>query len=94
MASLKAPKKITLVTGAAPVNGENTPQPFALVGPVPAANVPLATTAVAGAVKKAAAVTDSTVANASDLATAIALVNDLKAKLNALLASQRTAGQI
>lgn len=42
--------------------------------------------------KKAIAVTDITTVNATDLATAITLANDNKAKINALLAALRTAG--
>ena len=40
----------------------------------------------------AAAVADEATANASDLATAIALANALKTKVNALLAALRAAG--
>lgn len=42
----------------------------------------------------AAAVPDVTTANASDLATAIALANSNKATMNALLSSLRTAGHL
>jgi hypothetical protein len=41
----------------------------------------------------AAALTDEATANATDLATAIALVNSLKAKFNTLLANRRTAAE-
>ncbi|WP_312900193.1 hypothetical protein [Chryseobacterium taichungense] len=53
----------------------------------------LATNSSAGYVKQSSAISDSTEANATDLATAITLVNDLKAKLNAKLAADRTSGQ-
>lgn len=56
---------------------------------------PIAATAtVFGLVKKAAAVADVATANATDLPTAIALANQLKTTVNALLASKRTAGQL
>jgi hypothetical protein len=41
-----------------------------------------------------AAIADVTTADATDLATVITLANDLKAKLNALLAAMRTAGHL
>lgn len=58
------------------------------------AAVAAATASVNGTVKKGVAVTDVAAVNASDLATAQALANETKAKLNALLASLRTAGVI
>ena len=44
-------------------------------------------------VKKATAVADVASADATDLPTALTLVNELKAQVNAMLASERTAAQ-
>ena len=55
---------------------------------------PAATTATAGVVKKAVAVADITAQTVTDIATAQTAVNTLVAKVNALLAAQRTAGQL
>lgn len=58
-------------------------------------NVPPATTAVVGGVKKASAVTDVTgTAGATYTAAEQTLINSLKTQLNALLAALRTAGVI
>lgn len=57
-------------------------------------NVPLATTAVAGTVKKATAVADQAALTVTDIATAQTAVNALTAKINAFLAASRTAGQL
>lgn len=76
-----APKPITLTQRAA-VAGELAPQPFEVVGTIPAAAVAPATTTVNGTVKKAA-----TVAPATDAATVIT-------QLNALIVSLRAAGII
>lgn len=64
------------------------------VAPTSAVAAPTATTTAAGTVKKGAAVADETTANATDLATAQALANALKVKMNALLVSLRAAGHI
>ena len=64
-----------------------------------------ATTATAGVVKMATAVADVSAANATtaasgttvdptEFATVVALANECKAKLNALLSAARTAGQL
>lgn len=53
----------------------------------------IATPTVPGSVLKASAVTDSTVADATDLTTVIALANDLKSKVNAALLTERNANQ-
>lgn len=55
---------------------------------------PLATTTTAGSVKKATAVPDQTALTVTDIATAQTAVNALVAKINALLAASRTAGQL
>ena len=52
-----------------------------------------ATTLDSGVVKKSATVADVSSANATDLATALTLVNELKAKLNAKLTADRNSGQ-
>lgn len=64
----------------------------ALVGTV--TPVAPATTTVNGTVKKATAVADQTTLVVTDIATAQTAVNALVAKINALLAVQRTAGQL
>lgn len=64
----------------------------ALAGTVAAA--PVATTATAGVVKKAVAVPDQTALTVTDFPTAQTAVNALVAKINALLAASRTAGQL
>lgn len=53
-----------------------------------------ATATVNGTVKKAAAVADVPAQTVTDIATAQTAVNVLVAKINALLASQRAAGQL
>lgn len=55
---------------------------------------PLATTGVAGSVKKATAVADQGALTVTDIATAQTAVNTLIAKVNELLAAQRVAGQL
>jgi len=52
-----------------------------------------ATESVQAHVKKATAVADVASVDATDLPTALTLVNELKAQVNAMLASDRTAGQ-
>lgn len=52
-----------------------------------------ATSTENGVVKQSTNVTDVTTANATDLTTAIALVNELKTKLNAKLTADRISGQ-
>lgn len=68
---MSTPKPISLSRGAAPAPGENTPQPFAVVG-----DLPVATPTIAGGVKKGVAV-----ANATDAASTQARLNDLLASL-------------
>lgn len=53
-----------------------------------------ATATVNGTVKKGAAVADVPAQTVTDIATAQTAVNVLVAKINALLASQRAAGQL
>lgn len=53
-----------------------------------------ATATVRGSVKKAAANADVATANATDLATAIALANQLKTTVNGLQGVLRTAGTL
>lgn len=53
-----------------------------------------ATTSVAGVVKQSAAVPNLTAQTVTDIATAQTAVNAIVTKLNALLAAQRTAGQL
>lgn len=55
---------------------------------------PIATTATAGNVKKAAAVADQAALTVTDIATAQTAVNALTAKVNALLAALRAAGSL
>lgn len=64
----------------------------ALAGTVAAS--PAATTTTNGTVKKATAVPDQTALVVTDIATAQTAVNALVAKINALLAASRTAGQL
>ena len=52
-----------------------------------------ATTLDSGVVKKSASVNDVSSVDATDLATALTLVNELKAKLNAKLTADRNSGQ-
>lgn len=78
-----APKPVKLTQRAA-VAGEPAPQPLDIVGSVPAAALPAATTSVAGVVKKAAS--QATFAGA-DLAA-------LKVELNAWYAKLQTAGLV
>jgi len=65
------PKPISLSRGSAPASGENTPQPFAVVG-----DLPVATPTIVGGVKKGVAV-----ANATDAATTQSGLNALLASL-------------
>lgn len=58
-----------------------------------AESAPNASATLKGVVNQAAAVANVAAADATDLDTAIALVNELKAKLNAKLGADRTAGQ-
>lgn len=60
----------------------------------PGGAVPDATTAVAGKVKKSAAVPNLAAQTVTDIATAQTAITAIVTKLNALLASQRTAGQL
>ena len=53
----------------------------------------IATTTVKGLVNQSSAESAITTADATDETEAIALVNELKAKINAILASDRTSGQ-
>lgn len=62
------------------------------LGTVPAG--PVATTTVAGTVRRATAVPDQAALTVTDIATAQTAVNALVAKINALLAASRTAGQL
>lgn len=62
-----------------------------LFTPVP---MSAATTATLGSVKKAVAVPDQGALTVTDIATAQTAVNALITKVNALLAAQRTAGQL
>ena len=66
-----APKPITLTQRAA-IAGEETPQPFVVVGTIPADAAVQALTAIA-------------TADATDLATAITLANATKAKVNQII---------
>lgn len=59
-------------------------------GSAPAA----ATTSVAGVVKQSAAVPNLAAQTVTDIATAQTAINAIVTKLNALLAAQRTAGQL
>lgn len=59
-----------------------------------AASVPAATTSVAGTVKQSAAVANLAAQTVTDIATAQTAINAIVAKLNALLAAERTAGQL
>ncbi|KZE41347.1 head fiber protein [Microbacterium sp. T32] len=68
---MSKPKPISLSRGTAPAPGENTPQPFAVVGDLPAA-----TPTIAGGVKKGVAV-----ANATDAASTQTSLNALLASL-------------
>lgn len=60
----------------------------------PGAGVPAATTTVAGKVKMAAAVPNLAAQTVTDIATAQTAITAIVTKLNALLAAQRTAGQL
>jgi len=53
-----------------------------------------ATTTVAGVVKQSTAVPNLTAQTVTDIATAQTAINAIVTKLNALLAAQRTAGQL
>ena len=64
----------------------------AKAGTVPSA--PVATTSVAGVVKKSAAVADQGALTVTDIATAQTAINALVAKINALLAAERASGQL
>lgn len=76
------PKPVSFVTGISGANPKFAPEPLEVVGGIPAASVPAATTSTNGTVKRAAAQANST---ATDVA---GLVTDF----NALLAKLRTAG--
>lgn len=56
--------------------------------------VPVATTTVIGGVKKTVAVVDIEAQTVTDIATAQTAIDVIVAKVNALLAAQRTAGQV
>lgn len=56
--------------------------------------LPAATTTVIGGVKKASAVADQGALVVTDIATAQTAITSLVSKVNALLVSQRAAGQI
>lgn len=79
------PKPITLTTGANP-DPLYDPQPFVVVSGSTQGSV--------GVVTKQAAIANESTANATDLATAQALANALKTKVNAILAALRSAGVI
>lgn len=76
------PKPVTFTEYSA-TEGTYDAEPLALIGALPAGSTALATTTVAGVVKKTAAEAD--LAGAADLPTTVA-------KVNALLAKLRTAG--
>lgn len=79
------PIKLTQVT-TANYDGAAEPQPMVIVG---AGNV-----GQAALVTKQSGITNVTTADATDLASAIALANANKAKINAILAALRSAGVI
>jgi hypothetical protein len=79
------PISLTSVTAAA-YKGAGAPKPYVVVNGATAGSVVTVT--------KQAAVPDIATADATDLATAITLANATKAKVNALLASLRSAGII
>jgi hypothetical protein len=56
--------------------------------------LPAATTTVTGGVKQSAAVANLAAQTVTDIATAQASITAIVTKLNALLAAQRTAGQL
>lgn len=76
------PEPVKFVTDASAANSPLKPRPVVAVGGMPAGSVPIATTAVAGTVKKMPTQANST---ATDVA-------GLLADFNALLAKLRTAG--
>lgn len=84
-APLPKPITITQIT-TANYDGAAEPQPYVIVG---AGNV-----GQAGLITKQSGIANEGTASATDLATAIALVNALKTKLNATLAALRAAGVI
>lgn len=59
-----------------------------------AAPLPTATTSAIGAVKQTAAVANLAAQTVTDIATAQTAINAIVAKLNALLAAERTSGQL
>lgn len=59
-----------------------------------APSVPVATTAVAGVVKKSASVPNLAAQTVTDIESAQTAITAIVTKLNALLAAQRTAGQL
>lgn len=81
------PKAVTFTqTTAAALKDAGDPQPLVLVGGTTAGSTSLVT--------KQAAIADVSTANATDLATAQALANANKVKINAILAVLRSAGII
>ena len=79
---MSSPKPVTFTEYAASLAGIYDAESLALIGPLPAGSTALATTSVAGVVKKTPAQADSTAADV-----AAVLVD-----FNALLAKLRTAG--
>lgn len=78
------PKPITLTTASTTTNPPLKPQPFVVVQGAAAGS--------AGVVTKQAAITNVTTADAADEATAVALANANKAKINQILVALRAAG--
>jgi len=76
-----APKPITVTQVATLPAGLTAPQPFVIVGALPAAAVPLATAGAAGTVKKAATI--AAAVTFADLPAVVVAYNDLLAKLKA-----------
>lgn len=77
-----SPRPVVLTAVESNPDG-HSPEPLVIVGDVPAAAVPVATTTTFGAVKKTPVIAD--LAADADLPTTVA-------KVNALLAALRTAG--
>lgn len=88
-----AGKPVTLTAGSNP--GTTAPQPLIVVGGIPAASVPAATTSTAGAVKKATTVAAASgTIGATYTTTEQATITNLQTQFNALLAALKTAGVV
>lgn len=90
-----AAKPVVLTRAASNPAPNRAPEPLLIIGTIPASAVANATTATRGVVLQSVAIADQAASTLpTDFASTKVQLDAIINKLNALLAAQRTAGQI